>query len=150
MKAFEAIRRGASLRDRIKALSTPEPNTGCWLWLAQISRNGYPKIKLHGAAALAHRVSYKAFVGPIPEGLTLDHLCRTPSCVNPEHLEPVTNLENHRRGFYATQSHCVHGHPFNEENTYIRPGSSGRQRQCKTCNRFRTARYRRQLVALSL
>ena len=88
-----------TLRDRIQACSEPEPNTGCWLWTAAL-KNGYGRITMMNPKrkTAAHRVSYEAFVGPIPEGLTLDHLCRVRCCVNPAHLEPVTMRENIMRG----------------------------------------------------
>lgn len=75
----------------------PEPNTGCWLY-TNVFNNGYGQIQINGRDTLAHRTAYEYFKGPIPEGLELDHLCRTKACVNPDHLEPVTRSENVRRG----------------------------------------------------
>jgi len=77
---------------------------GCWLWTGFINRYGYgvltalPRKPGRARARAAHRVSYEWFVGPIPAGLTIDHLCRVRRCINPDHLEPVTNAENLRRG----------------------------------------------------
>src|SRR6185369_17164459 len=72
--------------------------TGCWLWTGPIKPSGYPNVfEYRGARQPAHRHFYERFVGPIPVGLDLDHLCRTRRCVNPAHLEPVTRLENMRR-----------------------------------------------------
>jgi hypothetical protein len=79
----------------------PEPNTGCWLFLGTLKRKqGYGVMfrKGNGKECLAHRVFYEAFRGPIPDALSLDHLCRQRSCVNPSHLQPVTLGENQRRG----------------------------------------------------
>lgn len=72
---------------------------GCWLWIAsKRKRDGYGDFRVDGHTQLAHRWAYVYFVGPIPEGLELDHTCRNPSCVHPEHLEPVTHRVNHIRG----------------------------------------------------
>lgn len=78
---------------------------------------------------------YEAFVGPIPDGLQIDHLCRVRHCVNPAHLEPVTIAENVRRGA-AAQTHCKYGHEYTPENTVIHHGG----RECRTCNRIRSRR----------
>ena len=75
----------------------PEPNTGCWLWLGGLNQKGYPQFKHQQRTWRAHRFMYERAKGPLPEGLTLDHLCRVRSCVNPDHLEPVTHAENCRR-----------------------------------------------------
>jgi hypothetical protein len=82
---------------RFFALMIPEPNSGCWLWLGSL-RSGYGRFSLNGKTCEAHRVSYEHLVGPIPQGMMIDHLCRTRCCINPDHLEPVTNAENIRRG----------------------------------------------------
>jgi len=116
---------------------------GCWEWTG--SRAGgrpgrrYGYFYLNGRRQYAHRVAYEMFVGPIPEGLTIDHLCRNRGCVNPDHLEPVTNRENSLR---ARRTHCVHGHPFDAENTGVQR-ASGRfdRRRCLTCSRLAQRRY---------
>jgi hypothetical protein len=82
-----------------------------------------------------HRVSYEAFKGPIPDGLTIDHLCRNRACVNPEHLEPVTMRVNCLRGespaaVHARKTHCPKGHEYSAENTYRHKGN---HRMCKLC-----------------
>lgn len=118
--------------------------TGCWEWRSTILRTGYPQIGAGGAGCktlLAHRVAYELFVGPIPEGLTIDHLCRVRHCVNPAHLEAVTLRENVLRGDTpaaknSMKTHCINGHPFNEVNTYM----NGRSRACRACHRAAYAR----------
>jgi len=112
--------------------------SGCWLWTATRDARGYGKVSREGRMALAHRVSYELHVGPIPDGLTLDHLCRVRHCVNPAHLEPVAHAENVRRGA-AVQTHCRKGHPFDEANTHI---DKRGWRECRACHRLSTARRR--------
>src|SRR4051812_48054279 len=77
----------------------------CWIWPNHTDEYGYGRVRWGGRFAKPHRVAYELFVGPIPEGLEIDHVCRNPSCVNPRHLEPVTHVENMRR---ARKTHCVH------------------------------------------
>lgn len=114
----------------------------CWLWTAYTNPDGYGQFgETHGQGRLAHRWAYEHLVGPIPAGMQLDHLCRVRHCVNPSHLEPVTQRENLMRGEGVTtknaaKTHCVHGHPFDEANTYAWRG----RRACRTC---RDARNRR-------
>jgi hypothetical protein len=114
----------------------------CWPWLGAGAkvRFGYGLFKWAGRVQPAHRASYEINVGPIPTGLYLDHLCRNPNCVNPAHLEPVTNEENLRRGrpnpaaINALKTHCIRGHEFTAENTYVtRRGT----RTCRECRRTR-------------
>jgi hypothetical protein len=121
------------------------PN-GCWLWRASTTRKGYGLFWIGHTHVPAHRYAYELLVGPIPEGLQLDHLCRVRNCVNPEHLEPVTGLTNARRGIAGAVSaarqraktHCPYGHEYSPENTRI--DKSG-WRQCRACKRqFRGAR----------
>jgi HNH endonuclease len=84
---------------RFLGLISPEPNTGCWLWSGHTNRKGYAEFNFGGSGnnGLAHRWAHEHFVGPIPEGHTIDHLCRMRSCVNPGHLEAVIHAENIRR-----------------------------------------------------
>jgi hypothetical protein len=117
-------------------------STDCWTWRSQTLQKkgrfgeGYGLFWFNGRTVLAHRYSYQELVGPIPAGLTLDHLCRNRSCVRPSHLEPVTQAENNARrpafvSFNAAKTHCPHGHEYTSENTYIRPGTAWRM--CRTC-----------------
>ncbi len=83
--------------DDLSRSCTVDPITGCWLWNHSLFRNGYARLGKH----IAHRVVYEHYKGPIPEGMDLDHLCRVKRCVNPDHLEPVTEADNVRRGVSA-------------------------------------------------
>lgn len=119
------------------------PN-GCWLWTAGGSKEGYGGFyPRHGLRVSSHRWAYEQLVGPIPAGLQLDHLCRVPAYVNPDHLEPVTNQENSRRGEtgkWKRPDICKKGHPFDEVNTYIRSDRTG-HRDCRICRRNARRRY---------
>jgi len=115
--------------------SKVEKTSNCWNWLGAKTK-GYGIININRKNVLAHRYSYMQAVGEIPEGLQIDHLCRNRSCVNPNHLEIVTNKENCLRGISpnaqnARKTHCKHGHEFTPENTYIRPDNG--QRNCMIC-----------------
>lgn len=125
--------------ERIRRNVEIDPETGCWNWQLALSRDGYGILHVADRTVQAHRLSYLSIVGPVPRGLVLDHLCRNRRCANPDHLEPVTLLENARRGLYAQQTHCRSGHEFTAENTYYK---SNGQRQCRPCNRESAARYR--------
>lgn len=109
--------------------------TYCLLWRGAVSSNGYGNF----LNQRPHRWLYERWVGPIPEGLVLDHLCRRVLCVNPMHLEPVTQLENVRRGLHGSETHCRHGHEFTPDNTRVRKNGS---RACKTCLVQRTREWR--------
>lgn len=120
-------------------------DAGCWQWTGPTTHNGYARVSVDGRNAMVHRVTYEHHVGPIPDGLDLDHLCRNRTCCNPDHLEPVTRRENLLRGDtvnarHATATHCKHGHAFTIENTMIvtRPDGSIRQRRCRACRRLRS------------
>ncbi len=116
---------------------TREPNSGCWLWLGSVTPKGYALASLRNRSFQVHRRAFEELRGPIGDGsLVIDHLCRVRSCVNPLHMEPVSNRENILRGVAsaavnARKTHCKHGHEFTEENTRTRPDG----RECITCKR---------------
>lgn len=105
---------------------------GCWEWTAARTEAGYGLVWNGDKLVYAHRVLYELLVGPIPEGLVIDHLCRVRHCVRPDHMEPVTNAENIRRGGNGMKTHCLNGHEFTVANTYEPPKRPG-QRYCRAC-----------------
>lgn len=118
---------------RVRLARLYEAGPGCWLWKGTLDRIGYGNVVVERHTYRAHRVVYEALIGPIGDGLELDHLCRNKACVNPAHLEPVTHSENLRR-HYATVTSCPHGHDYDEVNTYR--DTSGKRR-CRSCMRER-------------
>jgi hypothetical protein len=115
----------------------------CWLWQGARKQTGLGYGQIHrqeGGNIYAHRFAYELEVGPIPDGMTIDHLCRTPACVRPTHLEPVTVRENLRRGtglgvVNAQKTHCPKGHEYDLLNTRFYRG----ERNCRACDRLRRA-----------
>lgn len=122
--------------DEARFWSKVDQFDGCWGWTGTVNAFGYATLRIGDrGAALAHRYAYELLVGPIPDGLVIDHLCRVRSCVNPAHLEPVTPQENQRRGLLGVlKTHCRNGHEYTLENTYTR--QDGRT-ECRTCMRAR-------------
>lgn len=147
-------RKRKPLKDRLMA-KVQHDDGGCWLWQGHVNNTGYAWINVDGKPRLGHRVSYEIFVGPIPDGLSLDHLCRVPRCVNPAHLEPVTHAENMRRGnskfnkvwpkttaasLAAREAKnalkCPNGHPREGNTVRTKEG----WRQCVICKKANVAR----------
>lgn len=121
--------------------------SGCWKWEDALNGAGYGSFSVNCRKELAHRWSYEKFIGPIPEGYVIDHLCRNKWCVNPHHLEPVTYSTNnlrgdpdHKKGAHLREkTHCPQGHPYAGDNVHVNTAGG---RVCRTCCRER-ARTRR-------
>lgn len=115
---------------------------GCWLWTQGVQHHGHAQFRFNGKNIPAHRFSYELMVGPVPAGLVLDHLCSTPACVNPTHLEPVTPRENAMRSrmvkVATAKTHCPRGHEYNDENTQL----INNRRFCRACKREKIAEKR--------
>lgn len=116
----------------------------CWTYDGNPDPAGYHSIAIRGRLFRAHRWTYEYFIGPIPEGLVIDHLCRNPGCVNPAHLEPVTVAENARRGIKGQTTHCPKGHEYTPENTRVEAKGNFRMRHCRQCHREQEAERKRQ------
>lgn len=139
---------------RVVQNDVPFRGEPCWIFTGSINPStGYGNIGTGFVGdgtkknKTTHRVMHEAFIGPVPKGLEIDHLCRVRSCCNPAHLEAVTHSENARRGLTGfergrqqrAKTHCDHGHEYTPENTYVRGNGS---RMCRTCVLARDARKR--------
>jgi hypothetical protein len=132
--------RGRDISAFWKAVDTTAGPEACWPWRGRM-RDGYG---VYGKPPVgAHRFAYELVVGPIPAGLVIDHQCNVRHCVNPAHLKAVTQRENILRSpltmpnVNAAKTECPEGHPYNEVNTYTRPGSN--KRDCRACRAGRKA-----------
>lgn len=147
---------GADAIDKLAARMKIDAETGCWLWQGA-SRNNYGTIWVDGRCLTSHRVAYELLVGPVPDGMDVDHVCHSEDltcqggatcrhrlCFNPDHLEPVTRRENaHRgRGLHG-QTHCKYGHELTPENTYAIMEGRWVRRRCRICESARRLRRRR-------
>lgn len=127
-----------TVEEKLNFYSIPQP-TGCRLWIGALAKGRgsiYGSVRIGDKHKLAHRVSYECYIKPIPDGLTIDHLCRNSLCINPNHLEPVTMKENLLRGngppaLNARRLECKNGHAFTDENVYRRPDGGRTCRKCR-------------------
>lgn len=120
----------------------------CWIWSGKVDKTGYGsfgmRVEKASRTRTAHKIVYETLVGEVPEGMQLDHLCKVPLCVNPEHLEIVTPRENTLRSdgiaaINARKTHCVHGHEFSVTNTYTHPKRGSRH--CRKCMSAASMKY---------
>lgn len=156
--AYDQILLGSSDRMTIVApidrfTSKHSPHGDCWEWTAARHPSGYGKFFIEKRAgrtvlAYAHRWSHEHYIGPIPDGYEVDHLCRNKWCVNPAHLEAVLPVENKRR--VPRPITCGKGHEFTPENTAYRTRRGVRTRDCRECRRERRQRQYEQHEAPSL
>lgn len=126
--------------DRLLDKFTMQPN-GCWIWKGSQNGNGYGELRFGKQKKYTHRLTYELFNGSIPEGYQIDHLCRTPSCINPSHLEAVIPSVNVQRAMPyrkdTSKTCCVNGHDLSD--SYVR--HDGKGRNCRLCNLKRVKEY---------
>lgn len=142
------VSRRARIDSRVRFWSKVERReNGCWEWMGGRGRHGHGRFRPSPEVAYeaAHRFAYIHLVAEIPDGLVIDHLCRNPCCVNPAHLEPVTNVENVRRGLSphaqnGRKTHCKRGHAFTVDTTGT---TKLGHRYCLICARNKSARRRK-------
>lgn len=134
-----------STLERFVSLLSIDEN-GCWVWRGAISK-GYGYLSVGKKKVLAHRWSYTTFKGQIPDGLTVHHKCYNPSCVNPNHLKAITQMENNYDSprYSGNKTHCPNGHEYTFDNTMIHNKNGGRQ--CRICNNERNKAARLDMKA---
>jgi HNH endonuclease len=144
--APKRIFRVARMTDLERFFKYVNKTDSCWMWTGGINYKGYGIFTVNGKTIGAHRFSYEAHHGPLPDGMMPDHLCRVRHCVRPDHLEAVTNLENTLRGenfiaVHAAKTHCVNGHLFDEANTRIDIRNGHQLRVCRPCQKIRVSQW---------
>lgn len=134
--------------DKNGPVARNRPDLGrCWDWLGRPDPKGYGAFYADGRTRKAHGWAWESKNGPVPEGLELDHFaCDRRICANPDHVRPVTHLENMQRGAHARKTHCPKGHPYDERNTFVYDG----RRNCKICKAQRLRNWRAKQRALGL
>ena len=144
---MKRVPKRSSLRERLLSKAIINPETGCWEWAGAKTPSGYGTLRRDGRTVYAHRTAYDLIERAIPAGLVIDHLCRNRACINPAHLEPVSQRENMMRSpvalaaLNAQKTCCKHGHEFTSENTYIKPNGGRDCRACRAaCSRNYAAR----------
>lgn len=143
------VRKSRTTPEKVLArLDTSDPDS-CWLWPGAVRPDGYGVVSVADKTRPVHRYLYEQLVGPVPDGLQLDHLCRVRHCCNPAHLEPVTGKENVLRGIghsaeNARKDVCQEGHPLTGDNVYVRPSGA---RNCRTCHREKNRVFMRAFYA---
>lgn len=131
------------IADKIEQIT----ESGCWIWRGRCLPTGYGISWYDKKRIYAHRLMYQLFIGPIADTLTIDHLCRVRCCVNPHHMEAVTQGQNTLRGnsfsgINARRTHCPQAHPYSQDNTYTDPTGA---RHCKICKRAAFLRFKRRV-----
>jgi hypothetical protein len=140
----------ASMRDpRERLMAATRSDGACWTWTGHVQPTGYGVMSYRNRRWYVHRLAWELWRGPIPEGLTIDHLCRNKACINPDHLEPVTHRENNLRGNsvaaqHARKTRCPRGHAYSV--SFVR-NDGRRERRCSECYRDREREKRRLRLA---
>ena len=117
---------------------------GCWKYTGHIMDNGYALKSFEGRRHTAHKAYYLKYVGSVEDGLVVDHKCRNRSCVNPSHLQAITQSENLLRAIRPERTHCPQGHEYDQDNTYM---SKGKYKVCRTCRNDSAKELRRMASA---
>lgn len=139
------LTREALLRVEDRFFSKVDPGL-CWEWQGKPNSYGYGRMRIDGDLYFAHRIAWELLVGPIPEGLVIDHMCVNKICVCPEHLDPVTQTVNAKRGKWVeasvdvkkSRTHCIRNHPLFGDNLYVTPNG---RRNCRECRRTASALF---------